>query len=401
MKKKILLLTTIYPSPDMTLLNGTNVCHYFAKEWVKQGYEVRVIFNYPVYSKVVHKVADFFGRRAASIGQSYFITKRISEKKHYIMDGVSVLRIPLYKWLPKVAVKKPILYNQIELIKTELDQNQFRPDFIVAHFCYPHLEIVAKLGKFYNARTTIVNHIQSLPLHRYVGRNYKDYFKAIDVWGYRSESIKKDFETQFGTQNRSFICYSGVPKEFILDNPRSFRDKLSRYVYVGSLITRKYPLAVLRGILGAKSVNNFSLDYVGEGAERLKIEKFLSSSTEKANVKLWGNLRREDVLDKLDAAECFIMISRGETFGLVYLEAMSRGLIVIASRGEGMEGIIEDGVNGFFCEPGDHIQLAEVIDRINTLSSGEKATLSKNAIDTAHKFSDEKVAADYLEAIIN
>ena len=41
------------------------------------------------------------------------------------------------------------------------------------------------------------------------------------------------------------------------------------------------------------------------------------------------------------------MISQGEAFGLVYLEAMARGCITIASRGEGFDGIIKDGINGF------------------------------------------------------
>lgn len=62
------------------------------------------------------------------------------------------------------------------------------------------------------------------------------------------------------------------------------------------------------------------------------------------------------------------MISKAETFGLVYLEAMSMGCLTVASRHEGMEGIIEDGVNGFLCNAGDEFELAQVINKINNLS---------------------------------
>lgn len=48
------------------------------------------------------------------------------------------------------------------------------------------------------------------------------------------------------------------------------------------------------------------------------------------------------------ASDCFIMISKNEAFGLVYLEAMSAGCITIASRGEGFDGVIIHGVNGFY-----------------------------------------------------
>ena len=43
-KKQILVLTPIYPADDIPK-GWTPVVHYFAREWVKQGYEVHVI-NY-------------------------------------------------------------------------------------------------------------------------------------------------------------------------------------------------------------------------------------------------------------------------------------------------------------------------------------------------------------------
>src|SRR5690606_16107646 len=284
MKNKILLLTTIYPSPDLSLMNSTNVCHYFAKEWVKAGYEVQVVFNYPVYTPVVHKIADLIGKRVASFGQSYFITKRIKECKEYEMDGVMIWRAPLYKLLPKVAVKPSTMQKQLERITSYLEEKSFQPDFIVAHFCYPHLEMVAKLKRLYQAKTAIVNHIQSLPLQKYIGPQYLEYFKEIDIWGYRSKSIKSDFEKQFGVQAHSFMCYSGVPKEYIVNKPRTFSNSITKFIYVGSLIRRKYPLAVLQGITRANPTLKYNLSYVGEGMERKKIEKFLMTTDNQIEV---------------------------------------------------------------------------------------------------------------------
>lgn len=398
MKKRILLLTTIYPSPDLQLLNSTNVCHYFAKEWVKLGYEVKVVFNYPVYTRVVHTIADFLGKRAASIGQSYFITKRITELEEYEMDGVQVLRAPLYKILPKTAVKRSVMNKQLTIIKKYLDSAAFIPDYIVAHFCYPHLEMVTDLKQHYQARAIIVNHIQSLPLDKYIGKKYPEYLKEIDVWGHRSKNIKKDFEKQFGVRSPSFICHSGVPKEFIAERPRTFTNTITKFIYVGSLIKRKHPLAVLQGLVRS-SLSKFTLTFIGEGIERNVIDRLAKQKSCQGEVELAGNIPRVKVIQKLDAAECFIMISKGETFGLVYLEAMGRGLITIASKGEGMDDIIVDGQNGFFCKAGDAESLAKIIDRINQLSVEEKQQISNKAIETARAFSDEAVAVNYLKAI--
>lgn len=53
-----------------------------------------------------------------------------------------------------------------------------------------------------------------------------------------------------------------------------------------------------------------------------------------------------------------------ETFGLVAVEAMSRGIPVIASRMGGLQELIEDGVSGFLFAPGDAEDLAGKMRRL-------------------------------------
>lgn len=62
----ILILTTIYPAPDINIANNTNVVHYFAREWVKQGHNVCVIHNYPIYWKILHKIGAIAEKAIAS-----------------------------------------------------------------------------------------------------------------------------------------------------------------------------------------------------------------------------------------------------------------------------------------------------------------------------------------------
>ena len=99
-------------------------------------------------------------------------------------------------------------------------------------------------------------------------------------------------------------------------------------------------------------------------------------------------------------SDIFIMISKNETFGLVYLEAMATGCIPIASRDEGFDGIIRDGENGFLCEAGNVEELAKIIDKINLMSSNELQKISQKAIETAKRFTDKEVARRYIEDVI-
>ncbi len=65
-----------------------------------------------------------------------------------------------------------------------------------------------------------------------------------------------------------------------------------------------------------------------------------------------------DVGSYLAAFDTFIYPSRHEGLGSVLLDALEFGLPIVATRVGGIPEIVEDGVNGFLCEP----------DAIDTLS---------------------------------
>ena len=119
------------------------------------------------------------------------------------------------------------------------------------------------------------------------------------------------------------------------------------------------------------------------------------------HVAFLGQINRNDIIDWYDKSDCFVMISDHEVFGLVYLEAMSRGCITIAGDNGGMVGIIEDGVNAFLCKPGDSEALADIIRRINNMTVKERQEMSRKARQTALEFTDNKVAQYYLENVTN
>lgn len=399
----ILILTTIYPAPDINIANNTNVVHYFAREWVKQGHNVCVIHNYPIYWKILHKIGAIAEKAIASRFNTSVTTDYQKNDVVYEMDGVHVVRIPLFKPLPRFQVPYRYLELQICKIVDYCKVLNFSPDVITAHNFYPHLPMVNKLkGKYFPlAKTCVVVHNQGWKMLRYCGNDYKDAISKVDIWGYRSLPLKTEFEENSGViPKKWFMCYSGIPFHFLKrESTCNVVKPIKHFVYVGSFIRRKFPEKLLLGILKSH-LDDFTLDYVGDGANRKKIEKIIKRYKLEDKVKLHGFVNREMVPDFVGKAQCFIMISKAETFGLVYLEAMSMGCLTVASRHEGMEGIIEDGVNGFLCNAGDEFELAQVINKINNLSQNEINQISQNAITTAQKLTDSKVAEYYLNAII-
>ncbi|MBQ4391687.1 MAG: glycosyltransferase [Prevotella sp.] len=90
----------------------------------------------------------------------------------------------------------------------------------------------------------------------------------------------------------------------------------------------------------------------------------------------------------------------GEAYGLVYLEAMARGCVTIASKREGFDGVIVDGENGFLCKAGDSDELVQIMKRISEMSVEEKKQISEKAIETAKSLTDFKAAKLYIDDVI-
>jgi glycosyltransferase involved in cell wall biosynthesis len=72
----------------------------------------------------------------------------------------------------------------------------------------------------------------------------------------------------------------------------------------------------------------------------------------------------------------------------------------VATRGQGIDGVIVDGENGFLCPSGDAEEMAKVLRHIRSLSVQQLNEISKKAVDTAQELTDGKVAAHYLNSII-
>jgi glycosyltransferase involved in cell wall biosynthesis len=63
-----------------------------------------------------------------------------------------------------------------------------------------------------------------------------------------------------------------------------------------------------------------------------------------------GRLSSEDLLDAYDACDVFVLPSRLESFGFVFIEAWSRRKPVIGDSGcPAVASLIEDSVDGYVC----------------------------------------------------
>ena len=113
-----------------------------------------------------------------------------------------------------------------------------------------------------------------------------------------------------------------------------------------------------------KAMSKISDDHVvagicGAGPLYDNLQKEIASLKLDEKVLLLGQW--EKLLELLAAADIFVLPSRWEGLPLALLEAMVAGLPVIATRVEGVDEVIEDGVHGFLIPVEDSQALAKAI----------------------------------------
>jgi glycosyltransferase involved in cell wall biosynthesis len=88
------------------------------------------------------------------------------------------------------------------------------------------------------------------------------------------------------------------------------------------------------------------------------------------------------------ACELFALPSRGEGFGLVYLEAMACGKPVVGGAHGGAPEVIEDGVTGYLVQHGDAVQLATSIETLlaNPEMAREMGRRGKERVENEFRF---------------
>jgi teichuronic acid biosynthesis glycosyltransferase TuaC len=210
-----------------------------------------------------------------------------------------------------------------------------------------------------------------------------------------SGKVREILQTGTPAETRSAIVYNGVNPNLFSPASPAAAPLDPEILVVGNLLRSKGHELVLRALANLRaSFPQLRCRIIGEGPERPQFESLvrdLGIGVER-QVQFVGRQSRSEVAEAMRRCSVFVLPSRNEGLGCVYLEAMSCGKPVIGCRGQGIEEVIEHGKNGWLI-PADGLEelvqgLAallgspEVCARIGTAARQtilEKFTLSHQA----------------------
>ena len=196
---------------------------------------------------------------------------------------------------------------------------------------------------------------------------------------YRPEIEKKTMVIPYSIEN---VFFSG--KAPMKTRP----EKTWKVLTVGLICDNKNQITVAKAAekLRAEGLD-IQLTFIGQ-VKSPQIEKKLKQYSF-ATVEPF--VEKEVLKQKYRDHDLFVLASKTETFGLVYAEALSQGLPILYSRGEGFDGQFEEGYVGYSVDPRDVDDIAAGIRR----SIASYPELAKNTTAAADRFRMSLIAEEY------
>lgn len=190
---------------------------------------------------------------------------------------------------------------------------------------------------------------------------------------------------------KSLVIPNGI-NEFWLNNKyynKKFTDKKTiRIIYVGNVEARKNVQSTI-GACRLLQERGYTIDFKIVG--KIKEKKFIELINKYSFVQYKKFCEKEELISFYRESDIFVMPSKTETFGLVYAEAMSQGVPVIYTRGQGFDQQFKDGDIGYAV---DCRSVKDIADKIEMIKK-DIISISQRCIEKVDKFQWKKISKEY------
>jgi len=166
-------------------------------------------------------------------------------------------------------------------------------------------------------------------------------------------------------------------------------DRLRRVLYVGQFTFVKAPMIVAEAMSSLASDPGLQFTWVCDRRHHAAVRELLR--TDRVELLDWTTSDR--LMDIYDQHGIFLFPSFFEGFGKAFLEAMSRGLCVVASDAGGMHDVIDHGRSGVLVPPGDAAGVAAAVRSLQSDPARAKQ-MSAAAATAARGYTWERVARE-------
>ncbi len=278
-----------------------------------------------------------------------------------------------------------------------------RPDLVHAHWLLPQ-GLIALPAK-YVFRIPVISTAHGTDAFALRGNASRMLKRLVvtksDAWTSNTAATSAAVEGN-GTLGRLCVIPMGVDLGKFSNGDRAglrgeFGEQELVLLFVGRLVDSKgchdllRAFAMLPPVLRART----RLWFVGDGDQRMALERDAASLPDGGRVRFWGAIDHGRLPDFYAAADLVAVPSRDiEGQSVVLLEAFAAARCVVAARTGGIGLVVEDECTGKLVEPGEPARLAQAIE-VLLMDGALRARLAANARRQAEDYGWDKIAARF------
>lgn len=330
-----------------------------------------------------------------------------SEEKSEIIEGIQIYRNRCFCPLKHgIEGHREAFANGIQKLYDQYMKGN-KPDIIHAHCCVWAGYAAMKLSEQIGIPYVVTEHATLFQLHRdeisekndkVIRKNFQKAARVICVSGAFAkliESYRPDIDVVGNVVN----CDAFVPRADS-EKHRGIRFLTVCYMEEEAQLYKKgIDILIQAWTEVVKKYTDVKLAIGGGGSAKTKVEQWVEEHGISKYVEFTGALDRKQVIQEMQSCDCFVLPSRYETFGVVYIEAMACGKPVIAVANGGPDDFVKP-FNGFLIEPDVKELVQAFYEMIGHLTRGNYYQEEKISNYIKSKFSYEAIA-EQLEAIYN
>ncbi len=285
--------------------------------------------------------------------------------ENYTFEGVNCITFQLLD-LPSFIF--PGIFHSINLSRFNvfLKKNGLTPNdksIIHGHINYPSLNFLEFFSKKYKCKTILQHHgldiLQTqtglrLPFlkniqNKIILKRFKSFSTYISTHIAVSSVVKSELiKIVPKLKNRLYVCANGVDtSKFYVDSLK--KTKNSKFIIgcVANFWELKDHITLLKAvkILNDEGVKNIHLKLVGNG-ETFK-QCFEYAKNNNIDCEFVDEIKHSELRTYYNQLDLFVLPSKYEAFGCVYLEALACGVPFIGVKNQGIEDVVPDGLKDF------------------------------------------------------
>lgn len=307
--------------------------------------------------------------------------RTVIHSKHIGKKSIEVEGIPVYAWALPCRIlsetKKSAVGDRLFLgLYKELENEGWTPDIIHAHFVADQMLSTVKYSKKKFVLTEHFSGMNTLtPEKSLLERNMPAY-ELADCRLAVSMPFKEKLEAVTGL---SFELMPNVLDSNVFNTKAVGREAQGRIKLVSAgNLTETKNFSTLVDAVNQLSDTDVELHIFGSGSEYKNLKARLNNLGLTDKVFLRGKVKREVLASEYASADAFILLSKSETFGVAFIEAMACGLPVLSLDCGGTRDFITKE-NGIIVKENEDITGA-VKAFLNNLDSYDRESISEEIL---------------------